>query len=108
MSGLPTSWMPWKATRSAFWTRSASRRRGTAEPTFGVRIRSTGARPTGAGIDEPARHSATCSHGDSIFDVVRKCECLGDERDGFEAAKIRVAETIGRADLIRKRRNGVR
>src|SRR6478752_7346971 len=49
----------------------------------------------------------SCSSGDSIFEVVRKCEGLGDERAGFEAAKIRVAEMIGRPELIATRANGV-
>src|SRR4051794_11475394 len=49
------------------------------------------------------RAFCTCSLGDSIFDVLMKCEGVD-----FEAAKIRVAETIGREDLIKKRRNGKR
>src|SRR3954453_10918045 len=49
------------------------------------------------------RAFCTCSRPHSIFDVLMKCEGVD-----FEAAKIRVAETIGRADLIRKQRNGKR
>src|SRR4051812_9766417 len=46
--------------------------------------------------DKKARAHCTCSKSDSIFDVVIKIEGID-----FEAAKIRVAEIIGRADLIR-------
>src|SRR5690242_10429397 len=45
----------------------------------------------------------TCSKPHSIFDVLMKCEGVD-----FETAKIRVAETIGRPDLIRTRVNGKR
>jgi hypothetical protein len=49
----------------------------------------------GAGTPTRPRHTATCSKGNSIFDVVMKCEGIG-----FEDAKVYVAESIGRQDLL--------
>ena len=49
------------------------------------------------GLQEGARF-CTCSKPHSIFDVLMKCEAVD-----FGTAKIRVAETIGRTDLIRER-----
>jgi phage/plasmid primase-like uncharacterized protein len=46
--------------------------------------------------ERKAKAYCTCSKGDSIFDVVRKCEGLPN----FDAAKLKVAELIGRPDLI--------
>jgi len=46
---------------------------------------------------------ATNGHAGSIFDVVCKAE-----RIGFEDAKIRVAELLGRNDLVRTKREGSR
>ena len=43
-----------------------------------------------------AKARCTCTTSDSIFDVVMKVADID-----FEAAKIRVAELIGRSDLIR-------
>jgi Domain of unknown function (DUF927)/Toprim domain len=50
-----------------------------------------------------AKAFCTCStKGDSIFDVVSKVESLGEGKTGFEAAKLRVAEILGRADFIQE------
>ncbi|MCW6512127.1 DUF927 domain-containing protein [Lichenifustis flavocetrariae] len=52
--------------------------------------------------DEKKLAFCTCNKpgtADNIFDVVMKCEGLAD----FEATKIRVAELLGRADLIKKK-----
>ena len=46
--------------------------------------------------ERKARAYCTCSSGDSIFDVVMKCEGLS----GFEDAKLRVAELLGEERLI--------
>ena len=47
------------------------------------------------------RAICTCcnGHSDSIFNVVQKCEGID-----FDAAKVRVAELIGRRDLIKEKR----
>ncbi len=49
-----------------------------------------------------AKAYCTCSSGDSIFNVVMKCEGLAD----FEEAKIRAASILGRPDLVRSRGDG--
>ena len=53
--------------------------------------------------EKRAKARCTCTRGDSIFDVVMKVEALT-----FEAAKLRVAEILGRADLIREPIDGQR
>src|SRR5215204_7481588 len=60
--------------------------------------------------DKKGKAFCTCSKSDSIFDVIRKCEGLGDDRTGFDPAKIRAAEIIDRQDLIKLKRqvNGQR
>ena len=45
-----------------------------------------------------AKAHCTCRQGDGIFDVVMNCEGLA-----FDSAKLRVAEIIGRHDLIREK-----
>ena len=47
---------------------------------------------------EAANARCTCTKGDSIFDVPMRIE-----RIDFDPAKIRVAELIGRNDLVRER-----
>ena len=47
--------------------------------------------------ERKARARCTCSRGDSIFDVVMKLEGID-----FDAAKLRVAELLGRHDLIQE------
>lgn len=46
--------------------------------------------------DKKARAYCTCSTGDSVFDVVMKCEGL----QTFDDAKLRVAEIIGAQQLV--------
>ena len=48
--------------------------------------------------DAKKKAFCTCSKGDSIFNVVMRCEGLG-----FEAAKIWTANLLGRQDLIKQR-----
>lgn len=47
--------------------------------------------------ERQARARCTCTRGDSIFDVMMKVEGVT-----FEVAKVRVAEMLGRADLVRE------
>src|SRR4051812_13985873 len=53
--------------------------------------------------DKKKRAICTCRSWHSIFDVVSTCKGID-----FEAAKIRVAEIIGRTDLIQERGDGKR
>lgn len=48
--------------------------------------------------DKRARAICTCSKGDSIFDVLMKCEAID-----FDQAKLKAMAIIGRSDVVRTR-----
>ena len=53
--------------------------------------------------EQQAKAHCTCANGDTIFNVIMKVEGID-----FDAAKLRVAELLGRRDLIRERSSGPR
>jgi hypothetical protein len=53
--------------------------------------------------EQRARAHCSCTNGDTIFNVVMKIEGID-----FDAAKLRIAELLGRRDLIRERSAGPR
>ena len=53
--------------------------------------------------EQRARAHCSCANGDTIFNVVMKIEGID-----FNAAKLRIAELLGRPDLIRERSAGPR